>query len=457
MPMSKKAYTGNPGELDSIVRRNAVGAYLVKGGSVVVGLISIPAYMSYFDAYESLGVWYTILSILSWVSLFDFGMANGLRNVLASSIALNDYDKSSRLVSSAYAFMSIICLVLMVACVLVVWIIPWTQVFNVESGSLSESSLAFAMMITGIGLISRMALQIANSVLYALQKSFVVNLLLLVSNTAILMFLLLCNAASDDGALILLSFVHIVCLNLPLLIMFFVFLRSSRYFSIRKSYCSWSSAKESLSIGVVVLYLQCVWMVVSALHPILITQFVSADAVVEYQVYYKIYFTIASLAGLALLPIWSAVTKAKSEKRIDWIVGIYKKSLWLAAVVLCVCVATAPFLQVVFDIWLGADSMTVNGFYVIAMSAFACVFALHNVNSSIQNGLNYFKLQIVCMTVGAVLLIPLAAWLSSALNSWIGVVIASTISLLPYQIAAPVFGFRYLKRLKADDRRSFDR
>ena len=325
MPMSKKAYTGNPGELDSIVRRNAVGAYLVKGGSVVVGLISIPAYMSYFDAYESLGVWYTILSILSWVSLFDFGMANGLRNVLASSIALNDYDKSSRLVSSAYAFMSIICLVLMVACVLVVWIIPWTQVFNVESGSLSESSLAFAMMITGIGLISRMALQIANSVLYALQKSFVVNLLLLVSNTAILMFLLLCNAASDDGALILLSFVHIVCLNLPLLIMFFVFLRSSRYFSIRKSYCSWSSAKESLSIGVVVLYLQCVWMVVSALHPILITQFVSADAVVEYQVYYKIYFTIASLAGLALLPIWSAVTKAKSEKRIDWIVGIYKK------------------------------------------------------------------------------------------------------------------------------------
>ena len=113
MPMSKKAYTGNPGELDSIVRRNAVGAYLVKGGSIVVGLISIPAYMSYFDAYESLGVWYTILSILSWVSLFDFGMANGLRNVLASSIALNDYDKSSRLVSSAYAFMSIICLVLM--------------------------------------------------------------------------------------------------------------------------------------------------------------------------------------------------------------------------------------------------------------------------------------------------------------------------------------------------------
>lgn len=101
--------------------------------------------------------------------------------------------------------------------------------------------------------------------------------------------------------------------------------------------------------------------------------------------------------------------------------------------------------------------MTVNGSYVIVMSAFACVFALHNVNSSIQNGLNYFKLQIVCMTVGAVLLIPLAAWLSSALNSWIGVVVASTISLLPYQIAAPVFGFRYLKRLKADDRRSFDR
>lgn len=71
---------------------NVIAAFLVKGGSMIVSLFTLPAYIRYFNDQTVLGVWLTLLSVLNWVLSFDLGIGNGLRNHLTIAITENKQD-----------------------------------------------------------------------------------------------------------------------------------------------------------------------------------------------------------------------------------------------------------------------------------------------------------------------------------------------------------------------------
>lgn len=58
-----------------------------------------------------------MLSVLSWISLFDIGIGNGLRNKLAENLKNYDSLKTRKYVSSAYIMLTIIVMILMIVTV----------------------------------------------------------------------------------------------------------------------------------------------------------------------------------------------------------------------------------------------------------------------------------------------------------------------------------------------------
>ena len=80
---------------------------------------------------------------------------------------------------------------------------------------------------------------------------------------------------------------------------------------------------------------------------------------------------------------------------------------------------------------------------------------VHNVNTSIGNGFSYFEPQIVLMTLAAVVDIPLAWVFVKLTGGMIGVVLANIIVLIPFEVAEPIFFFRYINKLiKAEGKRA---
>ena len=209
--------------------------------------------------------------------------------------------------------------------------------------------------------------------------------------------------------------------------------------------------KEIVGVGLTILWLNLIFMVVSAANELLITNFAGPAYVVEFQVYYKIFNTAAMVISLALTPIWSAVTKARAQGNYPWIRTVYK--LFLAGSGLCflaeLCVI--PLLQWVVNLWLGEAAIVISPSYALAFVFSSTVFVVHNVNTSIGNGLSYFKVQMIWMSVAAAVFVPLSWVLVQVTGSWIGIVIANVLAMLPYEVLAPVTTLRWMKKKEREE------
>ena len=427
---------------------NMLGAFAVKGGSLVISVLLLPAYINFFDNQTMLGVWYTILSVLNWVGLFDLGLGNGLRNKLPSVIEKGDRLGVRKYISTTYIAMVVIALLVCVAGLVIIPFVNWNSVLNVSAELISGKDLASCISIVFFGIMLQLVLKIIIAILYALQRSAIVNALMLASNTIILIAVLLLPSYDLATNLRNMSWVNVLATTVPYIVCTIVlFATSLKDAKPSPRFFEKDFVKDVLGIGITLLWLSLVFMVITAANELLITKLTSPDNVVYYQAYNKIFNTGAMIITLALTPIWSAVTKAQAKNDYPWIKKIYKLFLFATGGCFIIELCIIPFLQVIMNVWLREDAIAVDPRYALAFAVLSTIMILHNVNTSIGNGMSYFRLQTVWMTIAAALFIPVSYVLVQLLNSWIGIIISAVICVLPYEILAPIYTMKKLKNL----------
>ena len=437
----------NLNERNKNILKNIIGAFSVKGISLLISVMLMPAYMRFFHDQIVLGIWYTMLAVLNWVLLFDLGLGQGLRNMLPEALEARDKNLISCYVSTTYICMGAVSAVVAVLGLLFIPFLNWNSVFNVSEELIGNADLVVCVKIIFIGIILQLVLKIVTSILYALQKSAVVNMLALISNIIILIAVWCLPSRSLALNLKTMSVVNVFAMNLPLLACTVIVFRKElkgcfpRLRLVAKKY-----VKKIFNIGISLLWLQLVFMVISSTNEIMISHFTAPEYVVQFQAYFKIFNTCAMVASLALTPIWSAVTKAQVQRDLAWIRKIYKLLLALTGVCFLAELCIIPLFPFLVKVWLGEGTIQTNVFYGIVFCFSSIMMILHNVNTSIGNGLSYFRLQMVWMTVAAVVCIPLSYILVQLTGSWIGVVMGTSLSLIPYEVLAPFFTFKFLNK-----------
>ena len=430
---------------NSNIIKNIIGSLFVRGGALVVSFLLLPAYIRFFNGKTVLGVWYTILSILNWVLMFDLGLGHGLRNKLPEALASNDADSVKSYICSTYCSTVFITGILSIIGIVIINILNWNSIINVDSSLISGNVLKTTIMIIFIGIMLQFILKLVTSILYALQKAAVVNLLTMLSNVIILVSLYLIPSSTIEDNLINMAFINVAAANIPLLVSSIIVFRTTLrdYFPSIHDF-SKQAAMQILNIGVTLLWLQLTFMVISSTNEFLISFLTDPDSVVEYQVYYKIYNVISGVFALALTPIWSAVTKAKIENKYEWIKKTYRILLLGAAAIFVVELGIIPIFQKLVDLWLGNATIKISSVTALIFAVSSTIFMVHNVNTSIGNGMSFFRPQMVWMTVAAVIDVPLAWLLVKVTGGWVGVVIANILALLPFEIIQPIRLIKYL-------------
>ena len=288
-------------------------------------------------------------------------------------------------------------------------------------------------------------LRLINSVLYALQLSSVNNALALLSNIIILLAINIIPHTNAETDLLRLAYVNILAVNIPLVIAtIIVFFSKLKDCKPRLLYYKKEYARTILGMGIVFFVLQFASVLIGNTNEFLISHFCQVSDVVEYQPYYKLTNVCITIFGLAMTPIWSAVTKGMANKDFLWIRRLYTSLLGLAIVAGVAMMGLVPLLPYIVKVWLG-DGYVIKTGYTILFVIYSAFAIWNSVNSTIANGLGVLKAQAIFLTFGAILNIPLSYILAATTNSWIGIVCANIISYIPVCVTQPVYLWGFLK------------
>lgn len=433
-----RSLTGN----NKTIALNVMGAFVVRGAALILSLFTMPAYLRFFNDNTTLGIWYTILSVLNWVLMFDLGLGNGLRNKLPACMIDKDRQKAKEYISSTYAGTCMVVLAWALIGVVVIRFVHWNTFLNIDEQSVSSYALRTSISITFGGVMLQFVLKTITSILYALQKSAVVNFLQLITSALTLILVSVIPSVGTEQNLIHMAIVNAVAANIPFLIAtILVFLTELKGYAPHLKDVSIGRIKEVLNIGITLLWLTLVTMVISSTNELLITKMTNSSNVVYFQVYFKIFNTISSVFALALAPIWSAVTKASAEKQYSWIRKLYDRLLTMALGVFACELLVIPFMQILVNIWLGKNYIKVDYGIAAVFAVSSSIFFLHNVNTSVGNGMSFFQIQKKWMTFAAIIDIPLAWIFVKLTGSWVGIIVANILALLPFE-TIEILGFK---------------
>ena len=424
------------GKDDKRLMFNIGSAFVIKGLALFISFISLPAYIKYFDNDMILGLWFTILSVLTWVLTFDFGIGNGLRNKIVKPLQENNYKEVKEYISSSYIVLGFLTIIIAIFVIPLVFLLDWNKIFNVSVTLIDNELLVTVVLINVITILLQFFIRIINSIIYALNKSAINNFLALITASSQVLFLVFYKGNSINSNLIILSIVHLLCVVVPLLfVTIYIFIKDLKGLSPKIKYYNKDKAKIVLVNGGAIFINQILYLFLTATNAFLISYFISPDQVVEYQIYYRIFILSGSLYMLALTPLWSAVTKAHVESNYKWINKYFNLMILGALLVSLLQLFAIVLLQFAFDFWLGNNAPTVNYIWATIFALFGGIFILQSTVSTFAMGFNKTKLQARMYGFAVIIKLILIPILTQYYQLWIIVVLIDLVVFVPYVIA----------------------
>src|SRR5690625_7361990 len=108
---------------------NISGTAALRFLSILLSLAVMPAYLNYFSNSAVLGTWFTVLSLLNFLSFFDFGVGNGLRNNVAKAMSKKGTGGARELISAGYHLALIVMVVTAVIGYITIQLLNWERIF----------------------------------------------------------------------------------------------------------------------------------------------------------------------------------------------------------------------------------------------------------------------------------------------------------------------------------------
>ena len=431
------------------IAKNAFYSFVIRGFALAISFFSTPAFIRYFQNNEVLGVWYTLLSILTWFLAFDLGVGNGIRNHLVIAIAEKKKENIKQILASGFASVIGITLILTIVGWWLICTINLNSLFNIPDNLISSEVLRKCTILFFIAIMMRFMLTTVSSIFYALQRSAVNSFLSLCVSILQFLFIIAFHYENVETALVNISWAYLLICNLPVIVagiwVFFTDFKDCRptIKSVTKE-----AAKKIMGIGLIFFFCQIFYLIIANTNEFFVSHYWSPTATADYSFYYRIIMLVSMGVSLALTPTWSMITKAYAEKNYHWLKKLYRSFQLVGYFIILAEFALVPFLQPIMDIWLGKGQLTVELSVSIAFACFGATFLYSSMLSTIVCGLAKMKLQFWCYGIGSLLKIAFIIIIARISSDWAWVVWSNVFILLPYCVLQQLQLNRLFAKLK---------
>ena len=393
------------------------------------------------------GVWITLYTTISWLSFFDLGLGNGMRNLFAVNRAIGNQEKNKQLVSTSYIIVLGIALILLIVGLPFVYYADIARFFNISDIAIPDLRcvLSLLVVVTSLQLITKLI----NSIFLADQKPALSSL---IDCSGVVCSLLLLFILKDwlAGSLFNLALIiTIPTFVISFIVTLFAFNKNYRKLKPSLKCFNLKISNKLINLGLRFFLIQLSALIILQGSNIIILKFIGAEEVSVFSLVYKYFNVIVTIFTLVLTPYWSFFTDSYAKNNYNQLKQGFKQLLisWLAISLVGVVMWIAlPFS---FKIWLNQE-LDIPAYLPVSLLLFSVFSNLGSVFIYFLNGTSsYLNFQLAIVLVFAVLLYPLSAYLLPTYGV-LGVVFTMFLANSYGVLFAPYLSYKVLKRMKSN-------
>lgn len=425
----------------AVVKRNIAGSLLLKGISILVSLLLVPATIGYVNA-ELYGVWLTLASTMTWLSFADVGFTQGLKNKLTEAIANDDWDRGKSLVSTTYFMMVLIFIPVCVILELLVPLVNWTSLLNV-SAQYSEEIVLVMHVLVAFACI-QMIVNVLVSVIAAFQKVALSNSFLVIGNVLSLGIIYILRATVPPSLIALAFAISAMPILITIIATFVLF--SSRFKTVAPSwrYINKAYIKDLFSLGYKFFIIQVQALVLYQSTNILIAYVSSPTDVTNYNIAYKLLNCAMMVYTIITAPLWAAYTDAYAREDYDWMVKTRRYMGKVLRLSYVGCLLLVLFSQPIYSIWIGGQ-VKIPMIMTILVALYVMIYCWMSLNGTLISGIGKVSVELILVIIGMLIHFPMSIFFSSFIGAY-GVIVSLIIVNLLYAVVMHIQVYKLLHR-----------
>jgi O-antigen/teichoic acid export membrane protein len=303
---------------DSKLKLSVWLSLFAKSLNMGVNFLLVPLLIGFLGK-ERYGIWVTIYAFVNWFNIFDLGLGQGLKLKLTEAFTLKRNKKIKVLISSAYFFVTIIALVLIVIATISYFFLNWSSTLGINEKYHLETNQA--LLILTLFFLSIFVLKLIGEIYASLQFPFVQNVVKTIGQLFFLVFVVMlsCNLSSQ-GSLLFVSVFSI----LPLFILYLginIYFFGYKSISLlpRVNLVSKESLRQIVNPGISFFIIQIGCIILYSTDNLIIINLLSSETVADYDVYYKYYSLPFLFYNIYIGSHWSSFIDALSKNDKRWI------------------------------------------------------------------------------------------------------------------------------------------
>lgn len=423
-----------------VIYKNLLVSYGIKVLSMLVSFLQIRVTLNFLST-SDYGLWVTIVSFTSWISILDFGLGNGMRNKLTEAVSANDVVTAKSYLSTGYLTISAIFLGLVIIISPVVLLADWHTIMNT---ALTDAyKIKVSVLAVFISVCLQFILRLISSVYFAHQKASSGDVITFVSQVAIFICLIVSRYVIT-GSLISFALIYSI---IPLIIYgainIYAFTHKFKAISPSIRFFTKTYIKSITTTGGNFFIIQLSALILYSTDNFLINYFLGADSVMIYSIPFRYFSFVLISFQLIFPPYWSMIIKAAQEKDIQWIKNTKKNLVYLWLLFFAASIIMVIVSKTFYRVWLGKTldiplSLTICFMVYVSLANWAAIF------NTITFALGKTTVQFYACLASIILNVPITILLlkKTALN-----LLAPPVVMIVYTLITCILVPYYLKNI----------
>jgi O-antigen/teichoic acid export membrane protein len=426
-------------------------ALITSATSAFVRLVSFAANMAivrltfgYLGA-ELYGLWMAITAFVFFNVFADFGIGNGLTNLVAECYGKRDQENMKRYISSTFFSLSMIMLLFTAISVVTIPRLDFAALLNLANPELAMAAEKGTLILAVIFSIN-ISLGVAQRVQMGLQEGYKTNIFLFINSIVSVFFVFMAIRVQFPFYGIVLAF------SLPQLLTnfannFYLFVIERNELRPKWKYFDKKIMRRIFNLGFYFFILQLMVTLTYTLDNAIIAKRFTLNDVSDYSIIQRLFSIGPIIFGLMLSPLWPAYGEAKAAKDYNWIWKTFKRSFWLCFIIgLTFSIALLVGSKFILAFWLGKNLYPPFSL-LLGFAAWSLVGGVFGgVASTLLNGLSVLKFQMYCAIAAGItsFLIKIFVPVSFGVSS----IIWSTVVTYIVFIVVPITIYIYRMKIK---------